>query len=127
MKAYSINKELTMNTVEQIKDFKRNFTLNNILGRFIEFRQTLSDFGEPIIEAIFENREIILSYIEYLHESNKDSFVRQVDDTEDFNVYQRLYFGVGFHRMELILVTKDEKMFGVVLFDYFYDDDDVNA
>ena len=48
-----------MNTVEQIKDFKRNFTLNNILGRFIEFRQTLSDFGEPIIEAIFENREII--------------------------------------------------------------------
>lgn len=127
MKAYSINKELTMNTVEQIKDFKRNFTLNNILGRFIEFRQTLSDFGEPIIEAIFENREIILSDIEYLHESNKDSFVRQIDGTEDFNVYQRLYFGVGFHRMELILVTKDEKMFGVVLFDYFYDDDDVNA
>ena len=116
-----------MNTVEQIKDFKRNFTLNNILGRFIEFRQTLSDFGEPIIEAIFENREIILSDIEYLHESNKDSFVRQIDGTEDFNVYQRLYFGVGFHRMELILVTKDEKMFGVVLFDYFYDDDDVNA
>lgn len=127
MKAYSINKEPTMNTVEQIKDFKRNFTLNNILGRFIEFRQTLSDFGEPIIEAIFENREIILSDIKYLHESNKDSFVRQVDDTEDFTVYQRLYFGVGFHRMELILVTKDEKMFGVVLFDYFYDDDDVNA
>lgn len=127
MKAYSINKELTMNTVEQIKDFKRNFTLNNILGRFIEFRQTLSDFGEPIIEAIFENREIILSDIEYLHESNKDSFVRQIDGTEDFTVYQRLYFSVGFHRMELILVTKDEKMFGVVLFDYFYDDDDVNA
>lgn len=127
MKAYSINKELTMNTVEQIKDFKRNFTLNNILGRFIEFRQTLSDFGEPIIEAIFENRKIILSDIEYLHESNKDSFVRQIDGTEDFSVYQRLYFGVGFHRMELILVTKDEKMFGVVLFDYFYDDDDVNA
>lgn len=126
MKAYSINKELTMNTVEQIKDFKRNFTLNNILGRFIEFRQTLSDFGEPIIEAIFENREIILSDIEYLHESNKDSFVRQIDGIEDFTVYQRLYFGVGFHRMELILVTKDEKMFGVVLFDYFYDDDDTN-
>ena len=105
-----------MNTVEQIKDFKRNFTLNNILGRFIEFRQTLSDF-----------RKIILSDIEYLHESNKDSFVRQIDGTEDFSVYQRFYFGVGFHRMELILVTKDEKMFGVVLFDYFYDDDDVNA
>lgn len=126
MKAYSINKELTMNTAEQIKDFKRNFTLNNILGRFIEFRQTLSDFGEPIIEAIFENREIILSDIEYLHESNKDAFVRQIDGTEYFTVYQRLYFGVGFHRMELILVTKDEKMFGVVLFDYFYDDDDTN-
>lgn len=37
-----------MNTIEQIKDFKRNFTLNNILGRFIEFRQTQSDFGEPL-------------------------------------------------------------------------------
>ena len=48
--------------------------------------------------------------------------IRQIDGTEDFTVYQRLYFGVGFHRMELILVTKDEKMFGVVLFDYFYDD-----
>lgn len=111
-----------MNTIEQIKDFKRNFTLNNILGRFIEFRQTQSDFGEPLTEAVFENREIILSDIEYLHESNKDAFVRQIDGTEDFAVYQRLYFGMGYHRMEFIFVTKDEKMFGTVLFDYFNDD-----
>lgn len=43
-----------MNTIEQIKDFKRNFTLNNILGRFIEFRQTQSDFGEPLTEAVLK-------------------------------------------------------------------------